>query len=123
MRKKIITNNPLVQNKYLDDVLYIEGTVEQTLIKVRDMVYEGYELVSHPLPASLRMLFSPYRSILIGKRKKRVDFMQAEIAEESINKYNTHMNSRQMDEVNSEGYQMVDLILLESALKDEQGRW
>jgi hypothetical protein len=49
--------------------------------------------------------------------------MQAEIAEESINKYNTHMNSRQMDEVNSEGYQMVDLILLESALKDEQGRW
>lgn len=123
MRKKIITNNPLVQNKYLDDVLYIEGTVEQTLIKVRDMVYEGYELVSHPLPASLRMLFSPYRSILIGKRQKRVDFMQAEIAEESINKYNTHMNSRQMDEVNSEGYQMVDLILLESALKDEQGRW
>jgi hypothetical protein len=93
------------------------------LIKVRDMVYEGYELVSHPLPASLRMLFSPYRSIIIGKKQKKVDFMQAEIAEESINKYNTHMNSRQMDEVNSEGYQMVDLILLESALKDEQGRW
>lgn len=123
MRKKIVTNNPLVQNKYTDNVLYIDGNVEQTLIKVRDMVYEGYELVSHPLPASLRMLFSPYRSIIIGKKQKKVDFMQAEIAEESINKYNTHMNSRQMDEVNSEGYQMVDLILLESALKDEQGRW
>lgn len=123
MRKKIVTNNPLVQNKYTDNVLYIDGTVEQTLIKVRDMVYEGYELVSHPLPASLRMLFSPYRSIIIGKKQKKVDFMQAEIAEESINKYNTHMNSRQMDEVNSEGYQMVDIILLESALKDEQGRW
>jgi hypothetical protein len=123
LRKKIVTNNPLVQNKYTDNVLYIDGTVEQTLIKVRDMVYEGYELVSHPLPASLRMLFSPYRSIIIGKKQKKVDFMQAEIAEESINKYNTHMNSRQMDEVNSEGYQMVDLILLESALKDEQGRW
>jgi hypothetical protein len=123
LRKKIVTNNPLVQNKYMEDVLYIDGTVEQTLIKVRDMVYEGYELVSHPLPASLRMLFSPYRSIIIGKKQKKVDFMQAEIAEESINKYNTHMNSRQMDEVNSEGYQMVDLILLESALKDEQGRW
>jgi hypothetical protein len=123
LRKKIVTNNPLVQNKYTDNVLYIDGNVEQTLIKVRDMVYEGYELVSHPLPASLRMLFSPYRSIIIGKKQKKVDFMQAEIAEESINKYNTHMNSRQMDEVNSEGYQMVDLILLESALKDEQGRW
>jgi hypothetical protein len=123
LRKKIVTNNPLVQNKYTDNVLYIDGTVEQTLIKVRDMVYEGYELVSHPLPASLRMLFSPYRSIIIGKKQKKVDFMQAEIAEESINKYNTHMNSRQMDEVNSEGYQMVDIILLESALKDEQGRW
>ncbi|HBG23112.1 MAG: GrdX family protein [Syntrophaceticus sp.] len=123
MRKKIVTNNPLVQNKYTDDVLYIDGNVEQTLIKVRDMVYEGYELVSHPLPASLRMLFSPYRSIVIGKKQKRVDFMQAEIAEESIHKYNTNMNSRQMDEVNGEGYQMVDLILLESALKDEQGRW
>ncbi|MGI6405895.1 MAG: GrdX family protein [Syntrophaceticus sp.] len=123
MRKKIVTNNPLVQNKYTDNVLYIDGNVEQTLIKVRDMVYEGYELISHPLPASLRMLFSPYRSIVIGKKQKKVDFMQAEIAEESIHKYNTHMNSRQKDEVNSEGYQMVDLILLESALNDEQGRW
>ncbi len=123
MRKRIVTNNPLVQDKYTEDVLYIEGSVEQILIKVRDMVYEGYELVSHPLPASLRMLFSPYRSIVIGKKQEKVDFMQAEIAEESIHKYNTHMNSRQRDEVNGDGYQMVDLILLESALKDEQGRW
>jgi hypothetical protein len=70
LRKKIVTNNPLVQNKYTDNVLYIDGNVEQTLIKVRDMVYEGYELISHPLPASLRMLFSPYRSIVIGKKQK-----------------------------------------------------
>lgn len=87
------------------------------------MVYEGYELVSHPLPASLRMLFSPYRSIIVGKKQEKVDFMQAEIAEESIHKYNTHMNNRYRDEANGQGYQMVDLILLESVLKDVQGGW
>lgn len=123
MKEMIVTNNPAVLKKYPENVLFVDGSVEQTLIKVRDMVYEGYELISHPLPASLRILFSPYRSVIVGKNNGRVDPLQAEIIEESILKYKKHMDVREADKVNSADYKLIDLILLESALNDVRGKW
>lgn len=119
----IITNNPSVVEKYPEKVLFIDGSVEQILIKVRDLVYEGYDLISHPLPASLRIMFSPYRSILIGRNNGRLDPLQAQIVEDSIHKYKSHMDVRGADKVNSDDYKLMDLILLESALDDEKGKW
>jgi hypothetical protein len=43
-------------------------------------------------------------------------------AENSILKYKRHMDVREIDQGNNEDYQKIDLILLESALKDEQGK-
>lgn len=123
MVEMIITNNPSVVEKYPDKVLFIDGSVEKVLIKVRDLVYEGCDLISHPLPASLRILFSPYRSIIIGRNNRRVDPLQAVIAEDSIHKYKRHMDVRRADKVNRDDYKLMDLILLESALDDEQGKW
>lgn len=122
MKNIIITNNPLVAEKYIN-VFCIEGSVEETLIKVRDLVYQGYELVSHPLAASLRMLFSPYRSVIVGPKKETLNFEHAEIIESSIHKYKNHMDVRKKDEANREDYKKIDLLLLESALQDEQGKW
>ncbi|ATW27304.1 GrdX family protein [Candidatus Formimonas warabiya] len=117
MKRIIITNNPAVAEKY-DNVLFVEGSVEETLIKVRDLVHQGYELISHPLAASLRMIFSPYRSVIIGKRNEKVDFLSAEVIEDSIIKYKRHMDHRKTDTAHSDDYQAIDLILLESALKE-----
>ncbi len=50
-------------------IVYLLKVLLDVLIKVRDLVHEGVELVSHPLGASIRMLFSPYRSIVVGGRK------------------------------------------------------
>lgn len=93
-----------------------DSSVEEVLTKVRDMVHQGHELVSHPLAASLRMLFSPYRSLIVGKKNKKVDFEYAEIIEDSITKYKRHMATRVGDKTNSDDYQKVDLLLLEVAL-------
>ena len=87
------------------------------------MIHQGHELVSHPLAASLRMLFSPYRSLIVGKKNKKVDFEYAEIIEDSIAKYKKHMATRVADKANSDDYQKVDLLLLEVALHDEKGKW
>ncbi|MGI6684151.1 MAG: GrdX family protein [Bacillota bacterium] len=119
MKSIIITNNPAVKEKY-ENVLFIDGSVEETLIKVRDMVHQGYELVSHPLAASLRMIYSPYRSVILGKRESKVDFLYAEIIEDSIIKYKRHTDHRKKDIANSDDYQAIDLILLESALSEQQ---
>lgn len=122
MKSLIITNNPVVKEKY-ENVLFINGSVEETLIKVRDMVHQGYELISHPLAASLRMMYSPYRSVILGKRQTKVDFLYAEIIEDSIIKYKRHTDHRKKDTVNGDDYQAVDLILLESALSEQQATW
>lgn len=122
MKFIIITNNPLVAEKY-ENVLWTDGSVEKTLIKVRDLVYEGYELVSHPLAASLRMLFSPYRSIIIGNKKEKLNFEHAEIIDTSIIKYKNHMDLRKTDDLNRDDYKRIDLLLLEAALDEEKGKW
>lgn len=122
MKHIIITNNPLVAQKY-EGVLWMDDSVEKVLIKIRDLVYKGYELVSHPLPASLRMLFSPYRSVLIGPKNEKLNFEHAEIIENSIIKYKNHMDQRKTDEANRDDYKKIDLLLLESAVEEEQGKW
>ena len=122
MKHLIITNNPLVAEKY-ENVLWTEGSVEKTLIIVRDFIHQGYELVSHPLAASLRMLFSPYRSIIIGNKKAKLNFEHTQIIEDSIIKYKNHMDFRKTDEKSRNDYQKVDLLLLEAALSEEQGKW
>jgi len=115
----IVTNNPKVAEKY-EDVLFIDGNVEETMIKVRDMVHQGYELISHPLAASIRMMYSPFRSIIVGKKREKTDFLHAEIIEDSIIKYKLHTDHRKQDLVNSDDYQTVDLMLLEASLKEQQ---
>ena len=122
MKHLIITNNPLVAEKY-ENVLWTDGSVEKTLIIVRDFIHQGYELVSHPLAASLRMLFSPYRSIIIDKKKEKLNFEHAQIIEDSIIKYKKHMDLRKTDEKTRDDYKKIDLLLLEAALNEEKGKW
>ncbi|TGE31832.1 hypothetical protein E4K68_14125 [Desulfosporosinus sp. Sb-LF] len=122
MKNVIITNNPIVAEKH-DHVLFLDGSVEEILIKVRDLVHEGYELISHPLPASLRMMFSPFRSIIIGRKLESMNFLDAEIIEDSIIKFKNHMDFRKADTVNGDDYKKLDQLLLESAIKEQMATW
>lgn len=122
MKNLIITNNPAVAESK-DNVLFVDGSTEETLIKVRDFVHEGYELISHPLAASLRMMFSPFRSVILGKKSEQVDVLSAEIIEDSIIKYKRHMDFRKRDTANGDDYKMIDLILLEAAIQEQPVTW
>ena len=67
LRKAIlITNNDRVYDKYKDklDCIYAKD-YEDTLIKVRDHVYEKHQLLTHPQASSLKPNQTPYRSVLI----------------------------------------------------------
>jgi len=52
----IITNNEWVHNKYrqLYDIIYIEGSYRDVLVKTRDKLHEGHELLTHPLSSSIK---------------------------------------------------------------------
>lgn len=114
---KIVTNNPMVKNSF-DNVLFIEGSFEDVLIKTRDLVHSGHKLINHPLGASIRMFYSPYRSIIIGKKEKNIDPIYTETIENSIENYKKHMEVRSPDIKNSEDYALIDSELLISALEE-----
>lgn len=119
MEYQIVTNNLKVKDTY-SDVIFVAGGFEEVLIKVRDLVHCGHELINHPLGASIRMLYSPFRSIIIGSKKEKAENMQIEIIENSIDNYRKHMEVRESDIENSEDYALIDSELLKSALEENK---
>ncbi len=115
MEYKIVTNNPLVKEKY-KNIYFVDGSYEDVLVKVRDLVHSGLELISHPLGASARMLFSPYRSIIIGEKNETINPKHIEIIENSILNYKKNTRLRTMDRANALDYAFVDFEHLESTL-------
>lgn len=114
---KIVTNNPIVKSNY-EEVVFVEGTFLDVLLRVRDLVHKGYELISHPLGASMRMIFSPYRSVIIGKKFKEINEIHIEIIESSILNYKNSTQRRKPDIANSEDYALIDSELLKSSLEE-----
>ncbi|WZL71742.1 GrdX family protein [Clostridiaceae bacterium 35-E11] len=111
----IVTNNPKV-NETFDNVLFTEETYENVLVRTRNLVHEGFELISHPLAASIRMLFSPYCSVIIGQKNSGINPFHVETIENSIIKYRRLTEQRNIDNINSEDYALIDIKLLENAL-------
>lgn len=67
LRKAIlVTNNDRVYDKYKDKLscVYTES-YEDTLIKVRDYVYNRHKLLTHPQALSLKPNQTPYRSVVV----------------------------------------------------------
>lgn len=114
MEYLIVTNNPLVKEGF-DDTYFVEGTSRELLEKVRDLVHAGHELVTHPLGASLRMMFSPCFSVVLRSEKKDLNYFHTEIIESSLEKYKLNMEVRGEDTKNSRDYAMIDYSLLRSA--------
>ncbi len=107
----IITNNPLVREK-VKNVLYVEGTFLHVLTKTRDKIFLGHKLITHPLNASIKMMFSPYRSVVISKSSESFNEDHAIIIENSISTYNKIIASRKTDILHNEDYKTLDFELI-----------
>ncbi len=116
---QIVTNNPVVKESY-DKVIFVEGSFQDVLLKARDLVHSGHQLINHPLGASIRMFFSPYRSILVSDKPNNLDINHVEIIENSIVSYKKQMEHRKPDEANSKDYALIDSELLKSALEEHK---
>ena len=67
----IITNNTLVKEKLGENyhVEYEDLSYEDTLRKVRDRVYLGHKLLTHPLSGSVKPNETPYKSVMKTEMK------------------------------------------------------
>ncbi len=116
----IITNNELVYKKYNDrlNILFIDGSYRDVLVKVRDKIQEGYELLSHPLSSSLKPNETPYKSVIISEKKGKLNFDSVYIIENSIMTCDKFVKNKSMNFTDKikQDFMLIDLTVLESAL-------
>jgi hypothetical protein len=112
----VVSNNPLMKGG--ENVEFVEGSFRDVLVNVRDKVFLGYDLVSHPLFASSRMMFSPFRTVILGKRHHSSDLEQCQVAENAIILFERATEHRNEQPEHDMDYAAMDLRLHESALQE-----
>ncbi len=113
---QIITNNPVAKKEF-ENVYFVKGDFKDVMVKVRDMVHQGFDLISHPLGASIRMAFSPFRSIIIGQKNNKINSIHVDIIENSIITLKNLTEGRGADRKNDDDYMLIDRELLRSTLE------
>lgn len=115
----IITNNPLVRQNLLKSrtVVYKDITYEEILKEVRDHIHQGHKLLSHPLSGSVKPNETPYKSVMIDRRKGDVDPESVSIIESAIQACGkfAFRSDKYKPEVYKD-FQLIDWTLLESAM-------
>ena len=83
-------------------------------------MHKGYLAVSHPLPASIRMILSPVRSVIMvdSYTDQNLYNKTLEIVENSIISYTNTMGIRKPDYKNIEDYKIIDKNLLYSSFDE-----
>ena len=116
---KIISNNPLVSAKYPELTFFNDTSVECIFICCRDLIHKGAVLINHPLSGSVKPNVSPYKSIVISNEKPQLDFFSLQLIEsalETLKKLGVRKNDNYPENV-IEDFQVIDLDLLDSAMK------
>lgn len=85
----ILTNNPLVPACMEGKGLYTidfrpELSYREILTLVRDKVYLGHTLYTHPLAGSVKPNETPYKSVIVSMVPHQFDSQQAEIIANAI---------------------------------------
>ena len=116
----IITNNEKVYDKYKDklSIMFIEGSFRDVLVKARDKIHEGHELLTHPLSSSVKPNETPYKSVVISDTKGSLNLDSLYIIENSIMSFDK-FNKNKMKFINEriiEDFKLIDLTVLEGAL-------
>ena len=119
MRYIIITNNPLVKEKYVDKELeYKDISYQDVLQLVKNKIALGHKILTHPLSGSVKPKETPYKSIMITKDKSdSVDFDSLSIIENAILTCSKFKERREKwTEKVLEDFRLVDFTLIDSAM-------
>lgn len=116
--KIIITNNPMVKEKYKDifSLEFYDVSFLDLLILVRDRIHIGYKLETHPLSGSVKPNETPYKTIVVSKGDS-MDSDSLRIIENSIlttRKFLGIMNTPKWSEKILNDFQVVDLSLFDN---------
>lgn len=117
---RIVTNNPLVARAlgtYYEVDFQPQLSYRDILLRVRDLVYAGHALYTHPISGSVKPNETPYRSIVVSRALHAPDMEQLTLAGSCLATYDKFTpRRRELTEAVKEDFQLVDYTLLCSAL-------
>ncbi|MEW6264558.1 MAG: GrdX family protein [Thermodesulfobacteriota bacterium] len=110
----IVTNNPRVLASY-PGAKWVLGEPMDVLSECRRRVHEGYPLLSHPLMGDIHLLANPFRTGILGDKKKHVDILSLQWIEESIEKiHSVALKPKGKDAFDD--YQVIDFELVRAVI-------
>ncbi len=115
---KIITNNPLVWDKYPGYCEKVAGEAGDVYRTVRDEIHKGRVLLSHPLSGSVKPNVSPVKSVVLGVEEGTADFTSVKFIEEALAVL-VKMPQKHIPWTDDllRDYQVIDASLLDSAMQ------
>ena len=122
---KIISNNPLVQEKYPSQTEYIDSDVKTVLIKARDYIHLGAKLLNHPLSGTLPYGEAVYSSLVIKEQDTHsgvvTDFYSLAFIDDAIAKFNEPpKRNRNYDTQTLEDLKVLDFDMLNNCIQKLQ---
>ncbi|MBP3201197.1 MAG: GrdX family protein [Lachnospiraceae bacterium] len=118
MKYIIITNNPLVKEKYVDkEVEFSDVSYQEILQSVKNKIALGHKILTHPLSGSVKPKETPYKSIMISKERASVDLESIDIIENAIITASKFVERRDKWTPRVlEDFKLVDFTLIDSAM-------
>lgn len=113
----LITNNDLM-NDFEGEKIFVNGLAWDVLVKTRDYIHKGHRLISSPIGASIRMLLSPIKSVIISSDVEPQDEYSLQQIETAIEKFRMITSNRGEDIKNSSDYKEVDRELILAAIDE-----
>ena len=124
MKYRIVTNNPMVCDKFgaSHEVSFHDVSSKEILRIIGEMVSVGYALLNHPLYGSVKPNETPYRTILLTKEGSSPFATSSAESSEMILKAHTAFEKftdkqKITDAELLADYQVVDLALVSSAVE------
>lgn len=119
----IITNNPKVKEEVqVREVLFKDTTYIGILEASRDLIHEGYELLSHPLYGSVKPNETPYRTVIL-KKGNRLDINSLTLIEEAIitaSKFQNNKKTPKWTESVQDDFRVIDYDIFYNTIQRMQ---
>lgn len=119
----LITNNPLVNKKYFENIekRYLENAdLLNVLYYARNRIHEGHQLLTHPLSGSVKPNQTPYKSIVLSRDKSTLDTESLKLMEDSIAIASKLINEKKAQAWSKEileDFQLIDMDLITSGIE------
>lgn len=123
----IVTNNPLVYKSNYENVenIFVETeNIQGVLHVVRDMVNNGHRLLTHPLSGSLKPNENPYKSIIVSRKAKGIEFDHIVMIEKGIETTAKFFEGKSLPKYKpstNHDFMVIDKSIVESGLKNSGG--